>query len=269
MKKTFAALERERCHSEAEKYANYLKTPEGRLRIELAFANLREFLPHASRGLFALDVGGGTGALSVLLARLGFQVTLLDPSLSMLDFARRGARESGVEERIELKEGDAAQIPNLFEAGSFDVVVCHNVLEFVDDARAVLRGISHAIRGPSTIMSVLVRSQAGEVMKAAIQNGDLIAARTGLTADWGQESLCGGHVRLFTAEGVKAMLNDASLSIAGERGIRVLADYLPPQVLRFEEYDRILALESELGKRREFAGVARYIQVLARPLNPQ
>lgn len=269
MQKIPATSGQERFQSEAEKYANYLKTPEGRLRIELAFANLQKLLPHASGALLALDVGGGPGALSVLLAPLGFKVTLLDPSVPMLDFAKRAARESAVADRIDLREGDTAQIPSLFEARSFDVVVCHNVLEFVDDPGAVVRDISHVIRGPSAIVSVLVRSQAGEVMKAALQTGDLDAAKDGLTRQWGQESLYGGEVRLFTAQGLKTMLNEASLSIAAEHGVRVLADYLPPQVSRVAEYARIFALERELGERREFAGVARYIQLLARPMDAQ
>jgi S-adenosylmethionine-dependent methyltransferase len=264
MKRNLASAEQERFQSEAEKYASYLETPEGRLRIDLAFANLQTFLPQESRALFALDVGGGTGALSVRLARLGFHVTLLDPSQPMLEFARRAVQESGVADRIELKQGDTAQVPKLFEGGSFDVVVCHNVLEFVDDPRATLRDIARVMRGSAAILSVLVRSQAGEVLKAALLTGDLAAAETSLTAEWGQESLCGGNVRLFTTESLKAMLKEASLTIAAERGVRVLADYLPHQISRSAEYERIFAIERELGSRREFASVARYIQILAR-----
>jgi hypothetical protein len=33
----------ERFRSEADKYATYLETPEGRLRLDLPFANLQEF----------------------------------------------------------------------------------------------------------------------------------------------------------------------------------------------------------------------------------
>jgi S-adenosylmethionine-dependent methyltransferase len=176
----------------AEKYADYLKTAEGRLRLDLAFRNLEDFLPQAHRPLLALDLGGGTGATAVRLARLGRQVTLLDSSLPMLEVAEPAAREAEVTNRIALKHGDAAQFEDL-AAGSFDVILCHNILEYVDNPCAVLRGAARALRGSSAIVSVLVRNQAGEVVKAAIQAGDLAAAEHNLTAEWGHESLYGGQ----------------------------------------------------------------------------
>ena len=253
----------ERFRTGAAKYAAYLETPEGRLRLDLAFANLQDFLPQAARSLLALDLGCGTGAIAVRLARLGLHVTLLDASEAMLDFAKRAAQEAGVTERIALKHGDAAQFANLFPAESFDVILCHNILEYVDDPCAVLRSAARALRDPSSIISVLVRNQAGEVLKAVIQDGDLTAAEHNLSAEWGHESLYGGRVRLFTAESLRARLLGSSLAVTAERGVRVLSDYLPPSISRNDEYQRILELECKLGRRPEFAAVARYTHFLA------
>jgi len=258
----------DRFRTGAAKYAAYLETPEGRLRLDLAFANLQDFLPQATRSLHALDVGCGTGAIAVRLARLGLHVTLLDASEAMLDFAERAAREAGVTERIALKHGDATQFANLFPAGSFDLILCHNILEYVDDPCAVLRSAARTLRDPSSIISVLVRNQAGEVLKAAIQDGDVAAAEHNLTAEWGHESLYGGRVRLSTAESLKAMLREPSLAVTAERGVRVLSDYLPPTVSRNDEYQRIFELEHKLGRRPEFAAVARYTHCLAHRAGP-
>jgi S-adenosylmethionine-dependent methyltransferase len=263
MKKITANADLERFRTGAAKYAAYLETPEGRLRLDLAFANLQDFLPQATRSLLALDLGGGTGALAVRLARLGLHVTLLDASEPMLDFAKRAAQEAGVTERIALKQGDAAQFANLFHAESFDVILCHNILEYVDDPSAVLCSAARALRDPSSIISVLVRNQAGEVLKAAIKDGDLAATEHTLTAEWGDESLYGGPVRLFTAESLQAMLLESSLAVTAERGVRVISDYLPPRVPRDHEYERIFELERKLGSRPEFAAVARYTHCLA------
>jgi S-adenosylmethionine-dependent methyltransferase len=263
MKSMSTNLDAERFQSEADKYAAYLQTVEGRLRLDLAFANLQDFLPQATHPLQALDLGGGTGALAVRLARLGFQVTLLDTSLPMLDLARRAAREAALAENLSFKHGDDAEL-GTFPAGSLDLILCHNVLEFVDDPSAVLRSAARALRDPGGVISVLVRNRQGEVLKAALLNGDLAAAERNLAAEWGDESLYGGRVRLFVAEGLKAALQQSSLALSSERGVRVISDYLPPQVSRSDEYERIFELEGKLGRRPEFAAVARYTQCIAR-----
>jgi len=267
--KMTAKADSERFQSGANQYAAYLETPEGRLRSDLAFANLQDFLPQqAEKSLCALDVGCGTGATAVRLARLGIHVTLLDSSPAMLDIAKRAAREAGVTDKVVLQHGDATQLANLFRTRSFDVILCHNILEYCDDPGAVLRGAARALRDSSAILSVLVRNQAGEVFKAAIQAGDLAEAENGLTAEWGQESLYGGRVRLFTSDSLQAMLKEASLAVIAERGVRVLADYLPSRISRSAEYERILDLERKLGRRPEFAAVARYTHWLARRTGP-
>lgn len=257
----------ERFQSGANQYAAYLETPEGRLRSDLAFANLQDLLPLQARAsLCALDLGCGTGATAVRLARLGVHVTLLDSSPAMLELAARAAREAGVTDKVALQHGDATRLADLFPARSFDVILCHNILEYCDDPGAVLRAAARALRDSSAILSVLVRNQAGEVFKAAIQAGDLTAANNSLTAEWGQESLFGGRVRLFTPDGLRAMLAEASLAAIAERGVRVLADYLPPRVSRSADYERIFELERKLGTRPEYAAVARYSHCLARRL---
>src|SRR6266852_5031308 len=88
----------QRFQNGAQDYVAYLETPEGRLRTDLAFANLEDFLPRsqAEKSLCALDVGCGTGATAIRLARLGMHVTLLDSSPAMLDVAKRTAQEAGV-----------------------------------------------------------------------------------------------------------------------------------------------------------------------------
>jgi len=256
----------ERFQNGAQDYVAYLETPEGRLRTDLAFAHLEDFLPQsqAERSMCALDVGCGTGATAVRLAHLGMRVTLLDSSPAMLDIAKRTALEAGVSDKVVLQLGDATRLTDLFQTQSFDVILCHNVLEYLDDPMAVLCGAARALRDSSAIISVLVRNRAGEVFKAAIQAGDLAGAENNLTAECGQESLYGGRVRLFTPDSLQAMLTEASLAVMAERGVRVLADYLPSRISRSAEYDRILELERKLSSRPEYAAVARYTQCFAR-----
>jgi S-adenosylmethionine-dependent methyltransferase len=269
--KMTAKVDCERFQSGAHKYAAYLETPEGRLRLDLTFANLQEFLlpPQSTTALRALDLGCGTGATAVRLARLGVHVTLLDSSRAMLDIAKRAAQEAGVTEKIAVKHGDVGQVATLFPAEFFDLILCHNLLEYVDDPDAVLSAAAFVMRNSSAILSVLVRNQAGEVLKSAIQAGDLASAERSLTAEWGEESLYGGEVRLFTPDNLRAMLKVASLEVIAERGVRVISDYLPPRISRSAEYERIFDLERKLGARPEFGAVGRYTHYLARRTSAQ
>jgi S-adenosylmethionine-dependent methyltransferase len=255
--------------NDADKYAAYLETPEGRLRLDLAFANLQEFLParQNNNSLCVLDLGCGASAAAIRLARLGIHVTMLDSSVAMLDLARRAALEEGISEQVTLKHGDATELLRRFSAGSFDGILCHNLLEYVDDPGAVLRGLVRLMRGPAAIVSILVHNQPGEVLKAAIRTGDLARAEAALTAEFGKEPLYRGKVRLFTSDSLEAMLREASLTIIALRGVRTVADYLPPQISLSAEYEPILDLERKLGMRAEFAAIARYTQCLARPIS--
>jgi S-adenosylmethionine-dependent methyltransferase len=261
----------ERFHAEADKYAAYLETPEGRLRLDLPFSNLREFLPlpGATTSLRALDLGCGTGANGLRLARLGYEVTLMDASAAMLELAKRAAQEAGLVEKIETKQANADRLADLFDEPAFDLILCHNILEFVEDPAAVLRSTAGALRNSSGILSVLVRNRAGEVLKAAILSGDLEGAANSLSAEWGNEALYGGKVRLFTPETMRSMLKQASLEVVAERGVRVMADYLSPRVSLSDEYGRVFELERKLGSRPGFSAIARYTHFLSRRADPR
>ena len=80
----------------------------GRVRTYVMHRHLLENLPPAPASV--LDVGGGAGNQSFLLAQAGYDVTLLDPSGAMLDKARQRLAQlpTEVQRRISLVQGDGA-----------------------------------------------------------------------------------------------------------------------------------------------------------------
>ncbi len=259
----------DRFKSGAQQYAAYLKTPEGKLRVDLAWENLRTFLPRpkANYSSRALDVGGGTGVMALRLADLGFHATVVETSEAMLATAAEATVASRVAEHVSFQLADAANLSDIFSAASFDVAVCHNLIEYSESPADVLRAIRHVLkREAGAVVSILVRNRAGEVLKAAIKLGDLKLAEQNFTAEWATESLYGEAVRLFSPCQLRGLLNEASLEVIAEHGVRVMADYLPAALTGNDEaYARILALEQKLGESADYAAIARYTQVLARP----
>jgi S-adenosylmethionine-dependent methyltransferase len=248
---------------DAEKYAAYLKTPPGRLRSELAWANLRHFLPHDAAKHRALDAGGGTGSASVQLAELGHEVVLLDSSDQMLRIARQDADAWNVTPRISFCHADTGQLRELFAAESFGVVVCHNLLEYSEVPSTTVRDMAHVLRNDG-VLSILVRNRAGEVLKDAAKSGDWKLATANLTAETVVDTLYGNRMRLFAPADLHEMLAGTGLEMVAERGVRVFFDYLAQQNPTNEAYSQIFELESKLGARPDFLAIARYIQVIAR-----
>lgn len=248
---------------DADKYEAYLKTPSGRLRSELAWENVRGFLPSNTSKRRALDVGGGTGFASVQLARMGYEVVLLDSSEEMLRIAREQAGVGSVSTRISFCHGDAGRLPELFDAESFDVAVCHNLLEFSENPSVIVQGIANVLR-KDAVLSVLVRNRAGEVFKNAIKSRNCKIAVANLTAETVVDSLYDEPVRVFAVAEVGDLLAQARLEVVAEHGVRVFSDYVDLENLAGAVFAEIFELELALGMRPEFAAIARYIQVIAR-----
>jgi SAM-dependent methyltransferase len=94
-------------------------------------AALRAVLPEPPAAV--LDVGAGTGSLSVLAAELGYRVTALDLSEGMLAKARAKAEERGLDLSFEV---GSAMTPS---GGPFDVVMERHVLWTMPDPVGALR----------------------------------------------------------------------------------------------------------------------------------
>lgn len=95
--------------------------------------------PH---GKAALDVGCGGGILCEEIARMGFDVTGLDPSEHSLQIARIHAQTGGL--RINYARGAGESLP--YRDNSADVVFCCDVLEHVRDVSRVIAEIARVLK---------------------------------------------------------------------------------------------------------------------------
>jgi SAM-dependent methyltransferase len=80
-----------------------------------------------------LDVGAGTGFLSLMASELGHHVTAVDLSSGMLGRLRAKAEEAGL--KVEIVEAEAASVP----PGPFDAVISRHLLWTLPEPLTALR----------------------------------------------------------------------------------------------------------------------------------
>jgi 2-polyprenyl-6-hydroxyphenyl methylase/3-demethylubiquinone-9 3-methyltransferase len=101
-----------------------------------------EVLQMDPKGKSALEVGSGGGFLCEEIARMGFDVTGIDPSERSIEAAARHAKAGGLAIRYETGSGE--ELP--YQNNSFDIVFCCDVLEHVRNVREVISEISRVLK---------------------------------------------------------------------------------------------------------------------------
>ena len=221
----------------------------------------RELDRHAGRELTVLDVGGGTGGFAVPLAQSGHRVTVVDASPDALAALTRRAADASVAERVRAVQGDGDALAGLVEPASVDLILCHAVLEVVDQPADVVASVATALR-PGGAVSVLVASRAAAILGRAI-NGHLRSASALVTDPDGRAGARDTLRRRYDAESAAALLRSAGLEVEETHGVRVLADLLPAAVVE-EDPQALLELELALSARPPFRDIASQLHLFAR-----
>jgi 2-polyprenyl-6-hydroxyphenyl methylase/3-demethylubiquinone-9 3-methyltransferase len=122
------------------------------------------------QGKSALEVGCGGGILSEEIARMGFDLTGIDPSKHSLQIASDHAKAGRLRIKYDIGTGEA--LP--YRDNAFDIVLCFDVLEHVRDVPKVISEISRVLKPGGvfcydtfnrTFMSKLVAINISQVWK--------------------------------------------------------------------------------------------------------
>jgi SAM-dependent methyltransferase len=237
-----------------------------RPRTAVVWEVLREALAQlaATRDVVeVLDIGGGTGGFAVPLAELGYPVTVVDPSPDALFALARRAAENGTEQLIRGRQGDANGVVELLGAGSVDAVVCHSVLEVVDDPGAALDQIAAVLR-PSGVASILAANRIAAVL-TRVAAGRLADARRLIAHPRGTSGPGDPLTRRFTMPELEAAVAAAGLVPRDSHGVRVFADLAPAALLDIDPraFDDLIALEHAASADPAYSAMATSLHVLA------
>ena len=174
------------------------------------------------QALDIVDAGGGTGGLAVPFAVLGHHVTVVDPSPDALAAAQRRAAEAGA--RLTAVQGEAASLDSVVGTKAADLVICHNVLEYVDSPADAMTAIAAVLRSSATV-SVLASNAVAAVLHRALA-GRFTEARQLLESE-----NVPGPPRRFTLPTLTALIEGAGLRAGEAHGLRIFSGLVPGALL--------------------------------------
>lgn len=149
--------------------------------------------------------------------------------------------------------GSTPQLARL-ESHSFDLILCHNVLEYVEDRVAILAEFARLLK-PAGQLSLVKHNRAGRVMQMTVLLNNFDHARELLAGHQGAAAKFGA-IRYFEDEEVERWCPD--LKIVRVRGMRTFWDLQQNQEIQKDDswQRQMLELEHLVEEREPYLGVA-------------
>ncbi len=250
----------------AELLMGKAEAPETRLEAELAFRYLSRYLEQEIRRtgeLNVLDVGSGLGEVALRFAALGHKVTMLEPQACLLQTAEERARLQlpdrasymrFLNERVENLEGCIEE--------DFDLVICHETIEYVDDPLRAFNVITRVLR-PRGTLSLVFLNRYGLVMRKVIAEGNIREAMDAFDIDEFPTPLHSGRGHLYSDAELIALLEPLGYDIVEQYGLLVFSEFIDCSL--FEDgqcFKGMLELEERAGQEPHLKGVGKFVQLI-------
>ena len=203
------------------------------------------------RGKDILDFGSGEGITANHLAENN-NVVAIEPSKDMLvkrwaDFEYRQI------------QGDVTVL-SYFEDNTFDMIICHNVLEYIEDKKQVLTELYRVLK-PQGELSIVKHNRAGRVMQTAVlldepeKANELLDGKNSTASKF-------GAIRYYEDEMISEWL--PGLTIKDCFGIRTFWDLQQNQEKHDSEewQSRMLQLEMRVSQMDDYRKIAFFHHLL-------
>lgn len=136
----------------------------------------------------------------------------------------------------------------MVERSGYDAVLCHGVLEYVDDPAEGVRNAVDALR-PSGELSLLAAGLGGAVLARALA-GHFTEARRALSDPAGRWGAGDPVPRRYTAEQLTELVSATDVEVGAVHGVRVFADLVPGVLVDTEPgaMEALLKLETAVAE---------------------
>ena len=225
-------------------YRNMVDQPWGRMFYDLIYRQLN--ISNEKRAK-VLDYGAGFCITADHYAK-DHEVTAVEPNEEMYDLRVKNYAYKLVPEGLDYLQsiGD----------DTFDVVICHNVLEYVDDINIVLAQLIRVLK-PGGILSIIKHNEFGKAFAYAVLNDNPAAALDVL--DKCNEDSAFGNRNVYSNDSLIESLADVA-ELKEVYGIRTFFGLSSNNDIKFNEewYGNMLELETKAAAIYDFKKVAFY-----------
>ena len=197
------------------------------------------------KGLSILDFGSGEGITADHYAANN-SLTAVEPSDEMLSNAWKDNEYTQI-------IGDISSL-SVFDDNSFDFIICHNVLEYIDDKQTVICELARVLK-PNGRISIVKHNRAGRVMQMAVLLDDMEKANALLNGENSTASRFGA-IRYYNDSDITKWSN--SLKLVDLYGIRTFWDLQQNQQKHEQEewQKSMVQLEMRVSQIDEYRRIA-------------
>lgn len=210
---------------------DYFKTLGGKIDLHLEWKLLERYLPNDGNAR-VLDAGGGTGRLTLPLAKIGYQVILCDLSPGMLEVAKEKLRKEGILNRVEIKEADIECLP--FPDETFDLVLCVGGALFMTESFKAASELARLMKKGAKIFITGATNRYQMAMQEIVQEPERALKLVKSELNYAYD-IHGDWVRVFDPKELSELFERNGLKVIGVYGY--LRSFLPESILKAKEWD--------------------------------
>ena len=203
-----------------------------------------------------LDFGSGEGITANHFARKN-DVSAIEPSEEMLSNAWKDNEYNQI-------VGDVNAL-FLFEDETFDIIICHNVLEYIDDKEAVVKALTRVLKKDG-VLSIAKHNRAGRVMQMAVLLDDFEKANALLDGENSTASKFGA-IRYYEDDDIIKWASE--LTVSEVFGIRTFWDLQQNQEKHGDEnwQDKMMQLEMRVAQITTYKEIAFFHHLLLKKID--